>query len=317
MFGKEKCGMTGIISILFLSTLRMGTPLAFTALGGTLSERSGVTNIGLEGIMTAGAFAAVVGSYVSGNPWIGVLFAIVTGILISAVHSFIAITAGGAQNISAMALVMIADGCAAVGLNAIFNSNGNSAQVAALPVTNCMRHIPIIGNYLSKLSPFVYLAFIMLFIVWYILNKTPLGLRITMVGEQPRAAETAGISVAKIRYFSVLASGMLGGLGGAYLSLGQMNLFQDGMVSGRGYLALGAVIMGKWSPIGAFCAAMFFGFFEAVQIYVQMIPDFPIPHEFIQMIPYVASLIVLAGFVGKAEGPAANGKAYSRFVNLR
>lgn len=309
--------MTGMISILLLSTLRMGTPLALTALGGTMSERSGVTNIGLEGILTAGAFAAVVGSYFTGNPWIGVLCAIIMGIAISAIHSFIAVTAGGAQNISAMALVMLANGFSAVGLNAIFKSAGNSAQVNALPTTPILAHIPVVGEFLAKLSPFVYIAFIMLFVVWYIFKHTPLGLRITMVGEQPKAAETAGISVAKIRYFSVLASGFLGGLGGAYLSLGQMNLYQDGMVSGRGYLALGAVIMGKWNPVGAFFSAMFFGLFEAIQIYVQMIPNFPVPHEFIEMIPYVASLIVLAGFIGKAEGPAANGKPYSRFVNLR
>lgn len=309
--------MTSMISILLLSTLRMGTPLALTALGGTMSERSGVTNIGLEGILTAGAFAAVVGSYFTGNPWIGVLFAVVMGIAISAIHSFIAVTAGGAQNISAMALVMLANGFSAVGLNAIFKTAGNSAQVNALPTTPILAHVPIIGGFLAKLSPFVYIAFIMLFVVWYILKHTPLGLRITMVGEQPKAAETAGISVAKVRYFSVLASGLLGGLGGAYLSLGQMNLYQVGMVSGRGYLALGAVIMGKWNPVGAFFAAMFFGLFEAIQIYVQMIPNFPVPHEFIEMIPYVASLIVLAGFIGKAEGPAANGKPYSRFVNLR
>ena len=309
--------MLSALSTILLSTLRMGTPLALTALGGTMSEKSGVTNIGLEGIMTAAAFSAVVGSYYTGNPWIGVLAAVIVGILISAIHSFVCITAGGLQNISAMALVMLADGFSAVGINVVFHTSGNSAQVNSLSSTPVLAEIPVIGDFLSKLSPFVYLAFIMLAIVWYILKYTPLGLRINMVGEQPKAADTAGISVAKIRYFSVMASGFLGGLGGAFLSIGQMDLFQTGMVSGRGYLALGAVIMGKWNPVGAFFAAMFFGLFEAIQIYVQMIPNFPIPHEFIQMIPYVASLIVLAGFIGEAKGPAANGKPYSKFVNLR
>lgn len=309
--------MLNVIYILLLSTLRMGTPLALTALGGTVSERSGVTNIGLEGIMTASAFAAVVGSYITGNPWVGVLFAIVVGIAISGIHSFVSVTAGGNQNISAMGLVLLANGAAAVGLNAVFKSSGNSAQVASLLTSPIFKNIPVIGGFLSSLSPFVYIAFIALIAVTYLLKYTPLGLRITMVGEKPKAAETAGISVTKIRYFSVLLSGVLGGLGGAYLSLGQMNLFQDGMVSGRGYLALGAVIMGKWSPIGAFCSAMFFGLFEAVQIYVQMIPNFPIPSEFIQMIPYVASLIVLAGFIGKAEGPGAIGAPYSKYANTR
>ena len=309
--------MLDVFSILLMSTLRMGTPMALTALGGTMSERSGVTNIGLEGILTAGAFAAVVGSYFTGNPWVGVLFAMLMGVFISAVHAFIAITAGGNQNISAMALIMLANGAAAVGLNAVFDVTGSSAQVNALSTTPFLQGIPVVGDFLSRLSPLVYIAFILLFVVWYLMKYTPLGLRITMVGEAPRAAETAGINVAKIRYFSVLASGLLGGLGGAYLSIGQMNLFQDGMVSGRGYLALGAVIMGKWNPVGAFFAAMFFGLFDAIQLYVQMIPNFPVPHEFIEMIPYAASLVVLACFIGKAEGPAANGKPYSKFVNSR
>lgn len=309
--------MLDTISILLMSTLRMGTPMALTALGGTMSERSGVTNIGLEGILTAGAFAAVVGSYLTGNPWIGVLLAMVMGVAISSVHAFIAITAGGNQNVSAMALIMLANGFSAVGLSAIFKTSGSSAQVNALSSSPLLAKIPVVGDFMSRLSPLVYLAFVLLFVVWYLMKHTPLGLRITMTGEAPRAAETAGISVAKIRYFSVLASGLLGGLGGAYLSLGQMNLFQDGMVSGRGYLALGAVIMGKWNPVGAFFAAMFFGLFDAIQLYVQMIPNFPVPHEFIEMIPYAASLIVLAGFIGKAEGPAAIGKPYSKFVNSR
>lgn len=302
------------LGFIISSTLRMGTPLALTALGGTVSERSGVVNIGLEGIMVASSFAAVVGTYYTGNPWIGVLVAVGVGILISFIHGFVTISCGGNQSVSSMAIVLLATGFSIVGLNAIFHSNGNSQQVEYLPTTPILKHIPVIGTYLSQLSPFVYIAFIALFLVHYMMKYTKLGLRITTVGENPKAAETAGINVAKIRYTSVVLGGILGGLGGAYLSIGQMNLFQSGMVAGRGYLALGAVIMGKWSPIGAFGSAMFFGLFEALQIYTQLQPNFPIPHEFIQMIPYVASLIVLAGAIGKAEGPAANGKAYCKFI---
>lgn len=309
--------MLSFLYTMLVSTLRMGTPLALVALGGTVSERSGVTNIGLEGIMTASAFAAVMGSYYTGSPWLGVVFAVVAGVLVSLIHAVISITVGGNQNISAMGIVLLADGFTVVGLNAIFNSSGNSAQVASLNTTPWLSGVPFIGKFLSSLSPFVYIAFLALFGVWWLLKKTPLGLRITMTGEHPKAAETAGISVHGIRYFSVILSGVLGGLGGAYLSLGQMNLFQAGMVAGRGYLALGAVIMGKWSPVGAFVAAMFFGLFEAVQIYVQMLPNFSVPHEFIQMIPYIASLIVLAGFIGKAEGPASIGKPYSKYTGSR
>lgn len=309
--------MANWFSFILLSTLRMGTPLALTALGGCVSERSGVINIGLEGIMVGSAFAAVAGTYFTGNPWIGVLCAMLVGILISAIHSFVSVTCGGNQNISSMALVLLATGFSAVGLKAIFNHGGNSAQVPYLPDSPIFKGIPVVGEFLSSLSPFVYIAAAALLVVNYLMKHTKFGLRVITVGENPKAAETAGINVHQIRYISVMLSGLLGGLGGAYLSLGQMNLFQEGMVAGRGYLALGAVIMGKWSPVGAFFCAMFFGLFEAIQIYVQMLPNFPIPHEFIQMIPYFASLIVLAGFIGKAEGPAANGKPYSKYVNSR
>lgn len=309
--------MLDVIILLVLSTLNMGTPLALTALGGMISEKSGVTNIGLEGILTASAFAAVIGSHFTGNAWLGVLIGASVGVFIAFLHAYISITAGGDQNISAMALVLISNGLAAVLLIAIFKVGGNSPKVPSLKGTPIFNAIPKIGEALAELSPFVYIAFISLFVINYILKKTPLGLRIIMVGEHPKAAETAGINVAKYRYIAVLLSGLLGGLGGAYLSISQLNLFQNGMVSGRGYLALGAVIMGKWLPKSVFLAAMSFGFFDALQFYVQMLPNFPIPHEFISMLPYVASLIVLAGFVGKAEAPAAVGKPYSKYVNSK
>ncbi len=301
------------------TTLRMGTPIALTALGGLTSERSGVVNIGLEGIMLASAFGAVVGSYVSGSAWIGVLFAVVLGVLISAVHSVISVTWGGNQSVSSMALVLLATGFSGVGLKAFFGQQGSSPQVANLSKSPIFSGIPLVGNFLADLSPFVYIGFAALLGVHLMFKYTPLGLRIIMVGEDPKAAETTGLSVHKIRYLCILLSGALGGLGGAFLSLGQMNLFQEGMVAGRGYLALGAVIMGKWSPIGAFASAMFFGLFDALQLYVQTIPGNPLPSEFIQMMPYVFSLIVLAISLKKGVGTgiAASGKPYTKYVQQR
>lgn len=303
------------------ATLRMGTPIALTALGGLSSERSGVVNIGLEGIMMASAFGAVLGSYLTGNPWFGVLFAMVVGVFISLIHALISITWGGNQSVSSMALVLIATGFSGVGLKAIFGQQGSSPQVASLEHTPILANIPVIGGFLSDLSPFVYIGFFALIVIHCMFRYTPLGLRMITVGENPRAAETAGLSVHKIRYFSVLLSGVLGGLGGAFLSLGQMNLFQEGMVAGRGYLALGAVTMGRYTPIGAFLSAMFFGLFSAVQLYVQTIPGNPVPSEFIQMIPYLASLLVLALSLKKEKGGqmgiAASGKPYTKFVQQR
>ena len=312
--------MLNFLIFMLASTLRMGTPIALTALGGLTSERSGVVNIGLEGIMLASAFGAVLGSYLTGNPWIGVLTAILVGVLISAIHSVISITWGGNQSVSSMALVLLATGFSGVGLKAVFGQQGSSPQVPSLEHTPVLSSIPVVGGFLSDLSPFVYIAFLALILIHCMFKYTPLGLRIITVGENPKAAETAGLSVHKIRYFSVILSGVLGGLGGAFLSLGQMNLFQEGMVAGRGYLALGAVTMGRWSPIGAFASSMFFGLFSAIQLYVQTIPGNPVPSAFIQMIPYLASLLVLAVSLKKnssAVGIAASGKPYTKFVQQR
>ena len=312
--------MLNFLIFMLASTLRMGTPIALTALGGLTSERSGVVNIGLEGIMLASAFGAVLGSYLTGNPWIGVLTAILVGVLISAIHSVISITWGGNQSVSSMALVLLATGFSGVGLKAVFGQQGSSPLVPSLEHTPILSSIPVVGGFLSDLSPFVYIAFLALILIHCMFKYTPLGLRIITVGENPKAAETAGLSVHKIRYFSVILSGVLGGLGGAFLSLGQMNLFQEGMVAGRGYLALGAVTMGRWSPIGAFASSMFFGLFSAIQLYVQTIPGNPVPSEFIQMIPYLASLLVLAVSLKKnssAVGIAASGKPYTKFVQQR
>lgn len=312
--------MLNFLIFMLASTLRMGTPIVLTALGGLTSERSGVVNIGLEGIMLASAFGAVLGSYLTGNPWIGVLTAMFVGVLISAIHSVISITWGGNQSVSSMALVLLATGFSGVGLKAVFGQQGSSPQVPSLEHTPMLSSIPVVGGFLSDLSPFVYIAFLALIVIHCMFKYTPLGLRIITVGENPKAAKTAGLSVHKIRYFSVILSGVLGGLGGAFLSLGQMNLFQEGMVAGRGYLALGAVTMGRWTPIGAFASSMFFGLFSAVQLYVQTIPGNPVPSEFIQMIPYLASLLVLAVSLKKnssAVGIAASGKPYTKFVQQR
>lgn len=311
--------MLNFVMYIVTSTLRMGTPIALTALGGIMSERSGVVNIGLEGIMLASAFGAVVGSYLTGSAWMGVLFAVVVGILISAIHSVISVTWGGNQSVSSMALVLLATGFSGVGLKAMFDQQGSSPQVASLGSTPILAGIPVIGNFLASFSPFVYIAFGALIVVTYLFKYTPIGLRIITVGENPKAAETAGINVHRTRYMCIIASGILGGLGGAFLSIGQMNLFQEGMVSGRGYLALGAVTMGRWSPVGAFASAMFFGLFEAVQLYIQTIPNSPIPSEFVQMIPYVASLVVLASTMSTkaTSGIGSSGKPYTKFMQQR
>ena len=301
--------MSTLLVYLLTSTLRSGTSIAYTAMGGVVSEKSGVVNIGLEGIMTASAFAAVAGSYITGSPWMGVLLAIVVGVMISAVHAVVCITCGGNQSVSSMALILLATGFSGIATKAIFGRQGTTEQVANMSSFPLLEKIPVIGSVLSTLSPLVYLSFVILLIV----------------GEHPKAAETAGISVNKVRYICVLLSGFLGGLGGATLSIGQMNLFQEGMVAGRGYLAMAAVIMGNWTPIGAFGASMFFGFFSALQVYLQTQPSNIIPTEFVQMIPYIACVLIMVytslirGHQGETVSgkPMASGKPYTKFVQSR
>ncbi len=317
--------MSVMILYLLTSTLRNGTSIAYTAMGGVLSERSGIVNIGLEGIMTASAFAAVVGSYVSGSPWVGVLAAVLVGIAISAVHAMVCVTYGGNQSVSSMALILLATGFCGIAAKAIFGRQGTTEQVANISASPVLAGIPVIGPTLASLSPLVYLSFAVLLILIYVFKKTAFGLHITMVGEHPKAAETAGISVNRVRYVCVLLSGALGGLGGAALSIGQMNLFQEGMIAGRGYLAMAAVIMGNWTAAGAFGASMFFGFFSALQVYLQTRPNNPVPTEFVQMIPYIACVLIMLyssaqrSRRGEAVSgkPAASGKPYTRFVQSR
>ncbi len=235
--------------------------------------------------------------------------------LISLVHSVVTITWGANQGVSSMALVLLADGLAGVGLKAIFGRQGSTPQVKNLPRSDIFESIPVIGKFLASLSPFVYIAIVLLIVIHFMFKNTRFGLRVTAVGENPAMAETAGLNVHRIRYTAVLMSGAMGGLGGAMLSIGQMNLFQEGMVAGRGYLALGAVAMGRWSPIGAFASAMLFGFFDGLQLFVQTIPGNRIPSDFVQMIPYIASILILA-LTSRGNRMLGIASAVSRIRNL-
>ncbi len=298
------------IAALLMMTVSTSTPLIFAALGGVVSEKSGVTNIGIEGMILMGAFAAMVGSYYTKSPVVGIFLAIIAGGILASIHAFIAITCGGPQAVSATGLVLFSSGFTTFGLRMIFDRAGSSDIVNYLPNTPILKSIPVIGETLSKFSPFVYIAFICVIITTYIFYKTPIGMRINAVGENPKVAETLGIDVWKIRWSCVVISGMLAGLGGAYLSIGQMNLFQENMSAGRGFLAMAAVILGRWKPQGAFLAALFFGFFEALQLQIQLLPNVPVSPILIQSIPYVMCLLVLLLSGSKAKGPASNGVPY-------
>lgn len=298
--------MTAII----LTTIATSTPLILAALGGVVSERAGVVNIGIEGMILLGAFFGMMGSFYTGNAWVGVVMAMLAGALMALVHAFISVTCAGNQPVSSTGIILFSAGITSYGINVMFGRSGNSDPVAFLPRTAIFEKIPVVGPYMANYSPIVYMGFLLFFLVYYVTYHTPLGLRLKTVGENPIVADSLGIDVRRLRYGAVVVSGLLAGLAGGYLSLGQMNIFQDGMSAGRGYLALAAVIMGRWKPQGAFFAALFFSFFDALSLQLQMMQNIPISHEFIQLIPYVATLGVLAFSPGKGAAPASNGKPY-------
>lgn len=301
-----------LIVALLAATLRLGTPLILASLGGVFSEKSGVVNIGLEGIMVMGAFFGVYGSHVSGSPWVGLVFAMVAGGLVAAIHAFLSIHLKADQVVSGVAINLFASALTSYLLLVLFKRQGQTDAVASIPYPKEFMHsIPVLGTFLGELNWFVFISIGLVAVTYFVIYKTPLGLRIRAVGEHPKAADTLGINVYSIRYLCVILSGVLGGLGGAALSLSQTNLFREGMVAGRGFIALAAMIFGGWKPFGAMWACLLFAFAEAFQIVAQGF-NWPIPGEFYAAFPYVLTMIALAGFVGKTQAPAEDGVPYSK-----
>jgi len=291
---------------LIRSTLRLATPLILAALGGVLSERSGVVNIALEGMMLVGAFFGMLGSMLSGSPWIGLLLGMTAGGVLGLIHAALTQKMRLNHIVSGVALNILALGLTSYILRYVMQSVGGSASVNGLPEWR----IPILGPVLSGQNAVFCLAVVLILGLNFVLFATPFGLRIRSAGENPEAARSIGIKVGWVRYLAVTGSGILGGLAGVYLSLGQLNMFTEGMSGGRGFIALAAVIFGKWTPLGAAGAALFFGFFDALQMRLQgqAIGGVAIPSEFMLMLPYLLTIIALAGFVGKASAPAALGR---------
>jgi len=298
-------GLIDIINVgLFAATLRMATPIAYGALGGIFSERAGVVNIGLEGMMLTGAFTGVAVSYFIGNPWLGVLAAILVGGLLGLLHGIITVKFAGNQIVSGTGINIFALGFTAYMSQTIWGSRGASEAVQGLPDISIplLKDIPVIGEIIGTHTPLVYVVLIITVVSFIVLFKTPFGLRIRAVGERPEAADTAGIDVYRTKYICLIISGMLAGLGGAFLSLGQLSLFALGMTGGRGFIALAAMIFGKWMPFGAFAASVMFGFADALQMRLQALGL--LPPQIILMIPYILTVAVLAGVVGKAVPPS-------------
>ncbi len=303
-----------VISLLAM-TLRLTAPLLLTALGAIFSERSGVVNIALEGIMVIGAFFALTVTYATHNPWLGVLAAVLSGALVSALHAVVSIKFRANQVVSGVAINILAAGFTAFMLNVLYGHGGQSPQIDLawqLPRWfSFLEPIPFIGPIIGGHTPGVYVAFLMVPVTWFILYKTKLGLRIRAVGEHPRAADTLGVDVYKIRYFGVIMSGILGGLAGSILTIGEGNLFLEGMVAGRGFIALAAMIFGNWKPVGTMLACLLFGFTSGLQLVAQVI-GINVKPQLLATLPYVLTILALAGFVRKSRAPAASGVPYEK-----
>lgn len=309
------------------STLRLATPLVLAALAGLFAERSGIADIGLEGKMLGAAFAAAATAAVTGSAWLGLGAGIVTGFALAMLHGFASITHHGDQIVSGVAINIAVAGLAPTLAQAWFGQAGRTPLLEGdarfspitLPLAETARDIPVLGVVYAELisghNLLVYLALAVVPLVWWLLYRTRFGLRLRAVGENPAAVDTAGIAVERLRYRALVGTGVLCGIAGTYLSTAHNASFIRDMTAGKGYLALAALIFAKWRPVPALFACLLFAFTDAVQVRLQGV-DLPIlgqvPTQAIQALPYILTVLLLAGFVGRAVAPAAIGKPYAK-----
>ena len=296
---------------LWQATLAAAVLLLLPALGGVISERSGVVNIAMEGMMLSGAFFGVVADLAWHNAWLATLVAMGAGGLMALIHAVVSIRYRADQIVSGIAINIFAAGLTVFLVNRLFGLQdvGHVGQSELLPILDIplLDRIPFLGRVLFQQNVVVYVALVLLVAVHLVLFRTRLGLRIRAVGEHPQAADTAGINVYAIRYGAVITSGLLSGLAGAFLAIGVSNTFVPNMTDGRGYIALAAMIFGKWTPVGAFIACLIFGLGQAIYDANSIIHVSP---YLLSMLPYVLTLVVLAGLVGRSSPPAADGIPY-------
>lgn len=284
--------MLSLFETMIEATIRLSVPIILMAIGNQFAEKAGVMNLGAEGMMTMGSFTAVLGAYYSGSAVVGVLSGIVGGMLVATIHSLNTVEFGGNQNISGLGLNTLAAGLSAFLCRELFSS-GITPSVQNLQRTEILRKIPLVGHILSRFSPLMYISIIIIIVSLLFMKKTTLGMRIVAVGDDPTAAETAGINVWNVRHLAVCVfCGICGGLAGAYLSIGQLSFFQDDLVNGKGMLAVIAVKMGKWNIGALSLVALMFGFFDALQVQIQI--NFPsVSPELVELIPYIVAVIAL------------------------
>jgi len=306
----KSLNLTGML----VSSVIQATPIALASLSGIFSERSGVVNIGIEGMMLMGAFISVVFASLTQNIYIGFLAGALSGLILGLLHAVLTIRYRMNQIISGAGIIILALGLTSFLDRAFVTSNpalNNPGPVlASLPIPLLWR-IPVIGPILFNQSPVIYVLFFLIIFTHFFFYYTKWGLRIRSVGENPKAADTLGINVYTLRYISVLISGTIAGFAGSYMSIGSVGLFNEGMSAGKGFLGMAAMIFGNWNPGGAFLGSVIFGFFDSWQDKLSIL-KVGIPSEFLQMAPYIATMIILSGFIGRSRMPAADGTPYKK-----
>jgi simple sugar transport system permease protein len=299
---------------LLASMFRYATPLTFAAIGGMFSERAGVVNIALEGMMLMGAFFGILGADKTGSWVLGVLIAMASGGLLALIHAFFAIHLRADQIVSGTALNFLALGITGYFYIDIYGTNGTPGNIPAIPNVTIpgLKDVGFIGPAIGSMNLMIWISFLVIILSYIVMFKTPIGLRIRAVGEHPRAADTVGISVYATRYGAVVLSGMLAAMGGAYLSVGFTNSFGENMTAGRGFIGLAALIFGNWRPFGAFGAALLFGFSSALAQRLGSVSSWGSYAVLFQSLPYVLTLIAVAGVIGRSIPPAAVGRPYRK-----
>lgn len=302
----------------YAAIIRLTTPLLLAAMGGLVAERAGIITFGMEGMMLMGAIGGAVGSYYIGSVMGGLAFAMLAGMFIALLYAVMCVSVGANQVVSAVALNLGALGLSSTIFALVFSNRavGVVTEVVNVPSMQPVKipllgDIPVLGEIFFNQLPLVYVAILMVPAVWFLLYRTTIGLKIRSVGEHPHAADTVGINVYRVRYLSVLFTGLMAGLAGAFLSIGQLNTFQENMSAGRGFIAYTAIIFGKWEPGGIMLGTLLFGLADALQLRIQAL-NLPIPYQFLVAFPYIVTLLALVLFVGKATWPAASGQPFKR-----
>ena len=298
---------------LILATVRMAVPLLFIALAELYSERAGMVNIGLEGLAAIGSLVGFLVCFITGSTWLGILCGALAGIAVNMIYAFATITLCADHVFYGMAINIFAPALASFIYRVYFGAGSELSQITLMRGIGIpgLKDIPFLGDLLFNQTPMVYIAFALVIFTIIFFGKTRAGLSYKAVGEHPKAAATLGIPVVGVKYLSCVICGALAGIGGAYLTTCYANTYTEGNVAGRGFIALAAVIFGRWSGGGILAACLFFGFCDALQIRLQ-VASFGLPYQFFQMIPYIATIVALSVIGAKKSGPRANGKPYRR-----